>query len=74
MVEFLGNKFTNEHLYDWMRGVLGKVYSYFLQHATATAQLAESQLPFERQEKAFIVIQANYWNAPSDTTINLATR
>ncbi|HEV2735883.1 MAG TPA: neuraminidase-like domain-containing protein, partial [Longimicrobiaceae bacterium] len=51
MVEFLASKFTNAELYEWMSGVLGRVYSYFLQQATVIARLAEAQLAFERQEK-----------------------
>ena len=45
-VEFLAGKFTNVDLYDWMAGVLEGVYRYFLQQATAMAQLAASQLGF----------------------------
>lgn len=61
VVEFLANKFTNVDLYDWMSNVLEGVYGYFLQQATATAQLAANQLAFERQEVAPPVIQADYW-------------
>ena len=49
-VDFLASKFTNAELYAWMAGVLGRVYGYFLQQATAVAQLAQHQLAFERQE------------------------
>jgi hypothetical protein len=66
VVDFLANKFTNAELYDWMSGILGRVYSYFLQQATAVAQLAQSQLAFERQEVPPTYIQADYWQAPSD--------
>jgi hypothetical protein len=61
VVDFLVNKFTNAELYEWMSGVLGRVYSYFLQQATAMAQLAQSQLAFERQEPALSVVQSDYW-------------
>jgi len=67
-VDFLANKFTNADLYEWMSGVLGRVYSYFLQQATAIARLAQGQLAFERQEKPLSFIQADYWQAPSDGT------
>ncbi|MGH9753407.1 MAG: Ig-like domain-containing protein, partial [Blastocatellia bacterium] len=60
-VNFLVNKFTSAELYDWMSGVLGGVYSYFLQQATATAQLAQYQLGFERQEIPPSFIKADYW-------------
>ena len=66
-VEFLANKFTNAELYEWMSGILGGVYSYFLQQATAMAQLAQHQLAFERQETPPAFIQADYWEAPGDT-------
>jgi hypothetical protein len=59
MVEFLANKFTNAELYEWMSGVLGGVYSYFLQQATAMAQLAQHQLAFERRETPSF-IKADY--------------
>jgi hypothetical protein len=65
-VDFLSTKFTNVELYDWMAGVLEGVYRYFLQQATAMAQLAASQLGFERQEPPPPFIQADYWEAPSD--------
>jgi hypothetical protein len=66
-VEFLANKFTNAELYEWMSGILGGAYSYFLQQATAMAQLAQHQLAFERQETPPAFIQADYWEAPGDT-------
>src|SRR5664279_3925474 len=43
-VEFLANKFTSAELYAWMSGILGGAYHYFLQQATAMAQLAQYQL------------------------------
>src|SRR5262249_10283155 len=64
--DFLANKFLNAELYEWMSGVLGEVYSYFLQQATALAKLAESQLAFERQEMPTAFIRADYWAAPSE--------
>src|SRR5207245_2332067 len=66
IVEFLNTKFTNAELYDWMSGVLEGVYSFFLQQATAMAQLAANQLAFERQEVPPPFIQADYWDAPSE--------
>lgn len=74
-IEFLMTKFTSIKLYDWMSDILEKVYRFFLQQATAMAQLAENQLAFERQEVPPSYIQADYWNAPSDgaTGSNLNT-
>jgi len=66
-LNFLSNKFTNAELYAWMSGILERVYSYFLQQATAMAQLAESQLAFERQDTLQAIIQADYWQAPADS-------
>jgi len=70
VVDFLTNKFTNKELYDWMSGILERVYGFFLQQATATAQLAQNQLGFERQETPPAHIQADYWEAPSDDAGN----
>ena len=58
---FLERKFTSAALYQWMSGVLGGVYRYLLQQATATARLAEQQLAFERQIPAPGFIKADYW-------------
>jgi hypothetical protein len=66
-MEFLANKFTNADLFAWMSGVLERVYAYFLQQATAMAQLAQNQLAFERQETPLEFIQADYWQTQSDT-------
>jgi peptidoglycan hydrolase-like protein with peptidoglycan-binding domain len=66
VVDFLSTKFTNVELYDWMSGVLEGVYSFFLQEATAMAQLASAQLAFERQEVPPPYIQADYWEAPAE--------
>jgi receptor-binding and translocation channel-forming TcA subunit of Tc toxin/ABC toxin-like protein len=68
-VDFLSNKFTNVELYDWMAGVLEGVYRYFIQQATAMANLASSQLAFERQEPPPPFIQADYWEPPSEDSL-----
>jgi hypothetical protein len=67
-VDFLQDKFTNAELFEWMSGVLGGVYRYFLQQATALARLAERQLRFERQEELPGFIRTDYWTPPSDET------
>jgi hypothetical protein len=61
VMTFLSNKFTNAELYDWMSGVLQRVYAFLLQQAAAMAKLAENQLAFERQEAPAGYIQADYW-------------
>ncbi|MFV2055919.1 MAG: LamG-like jellyroll fold domain-containing protein [Thiohalomonadales bacterium] len=66
VIEFLNNKFTNLELYEWMSDILSQVYSYFLQQATALAQLAQNQLAFERQERPPAFIQGDYWQISSD--------
>ena len=73
IVEFLESKFTNVELYDWMSGVLEGVYSFFLQHATAMAKLAQSQLAFERQQLPPTYIQDDYWEVPSENQIGGAS-
>jgi hypothetical protein len=65
-LDFLTQKFTNAELYDWMSNVLGGIYRFFLQQATATARLAAAQLSFERQVTPPSLIQAGYWDAPGD--------
>jgi hypothetical protein len=66
VADFLARKFTNTELYEWMSEVLGGVYAHFLQQATGVAQLAQSQLAFERQQVPPSFIQADYWRAPDD--------
>ncbi len=61
VMNFLANKFTNAELFEWMSSVLGGVYAYFLQQATALAQLAEAQLAFERQEPTPGFVRLDYW-------------
>jgi len=73
MVDYLAHKFTSAELYEWMSGVLGGVYSYFLQQATSVAMLAETQLTFERQETPTSFIQNDYWELPSETSADNAT-
>ncbi len=68
-LEFLSSKFTNAELYDWMAGVLEDVYRYFLQQATAMAQLAASQLAFERQQTPPQIIGADYWDVPTESGV-----
>src|SRR5262249_48026443 len=63
VVNLLANQFTNVELFEWMSGVLGRVYAYFLQQATAIAQLA-----FERQEPAPGFVRADYWQDLADNS------
>lgn len=50
VVNFLGTKFTNKQLYDWMGRVLRRYYRDHLNFATVTARMAQRALAFERQE------------------------
>jgi hypothetical protein len=63
-VQFLAGKFTNAELYEFMSGVLDRVYRFFLQQATALAKLADDQLAFERQEAPQGIIQGDYYASP----------
>ncbi len=74
VVEFLQNKFTSAELYDWMSNILEGVYSFFLQHATSMAKLAQNQLAFERQEPPPAFIQNDYWEVPSEDSIGGASQ
>jgi len=60
-LDFLKNKFTSAELYEWMSRVLEDAYSWFLQEATAMAQLAQRQLAFERQLDLPPFIRTDYW-------------
>jgi hypothetical protein len=73
VVNFLATKFTNADLYDWMSGVLGHVYRFYLQQATSVARLAEDQLAFERQQPALSVIQPEYWIPLADLSAGGST-
>jgi hypothetical protein len=64
--QFLSHAFTNPDLYDWISGVLERVYSFFLRQAAAVAKLAENQLAFERQEIPPGFIQPDYWAPAAD--------
>jgi hypothetical protein len=66
VLDYLASKFTNAELFDWMSGVLGHVYAYFLQQATSMALLAQAQLAFERQEPALGFVASDYWQDNSD--------
>ncbi|MFT3717494.1 neuraminidase-like domain-containing protein [Pseudorhodoferax sp.] len=66
LADFLARKFTQAELFEWMGRVLGEVYAYFLQQATALAQLAQAQLAFERQERGLAFIGPDYWQSDAE--------
>lgn len=55
VVNFLGEKFTNKDLYDWMARVLKRYYREHLNFATVIARMAQTALKFERQESIAII-------------------
>jgi Tc toxin complex TcA C-terminal TcB-binding domain len=61
VADFLATRFTSAELFEWMSGVLGRVYAFFLRQATALARLAEAQLAFERQELPAGFVSSDYW-------------
>jgi hypothetical protein len=65
VAKYLATRFLNSELYEWMSGVLGDVYAYFLQQATATALLAQQQLAFERQLPPVGFVRGDYWTTDS---------
>ena len=73
VAEFLATKFTNAELYEWMSGVLARVYAFFLQQATAVARLAQAQLAFERQEPVDGYIAVDYWAPATDYSAGAGT-
>lgn len=72
--DFLANQFLNKELYEWMSSVLGGVYRFFLQQATAMAKLAELQLTFERQVDPGAIIQGDYWQVSQEGSATTTDR
>jgi hypothetical protein len=67
MLAFLSDKFSSAKFYEWFAGELGQIYATFLRLATVTAQHAELQLAFERQEQPARLIKADYWQLASQS-------
>ena len=65
-LNFLSTKNLTAEIYAWMSHVLRRIYSYFLQEATAIAQLAEQQLAFERQVASTGLIRSDYLTTPAE--------
>ena len=64
-LQTLQGQVTSPAMYSWLVQVLGGVYRYFLQQATAVAQLAQAQLAFDRAEPPQTFIRADYWQPPA---------
>ncbi|WP_447964615.1 Tc toxin subunit A-related protein [Nitrospira sp. Ecomares 2.1] len=60
-IEFLGEKFFNTDLYNWMGKQLRKLYRHQLNMAIATANGAQQALEFERQTSLDFIGQ-DYWD------------
>ncbi len=63
-LNFLINKTFDEEMYLWIASVLGDVYRFILQIASATALLAERQLASERPQATPGIIKTDYWTPP----------
>ena len=64
VLSFLENKFSNDHLYEWMIQVLSQNYRTLMQISANVATLAQRALEFERQEK-LTIITGDYWSINS---------
>jgi hypothetical protein len=65
ILQTLQDQVTGPAMYSWLVQVLGGVYRFFLQQATAVAQLAQAQLAFDRAEPPQTFIRADYWQPPA---------
>ena len=61
VLSFLENKFSNDHLYEWMIQVLSHNYRTMMQISSTVARQAQRALEFERQEKISIIV-GDYWS------------
>ncbi len=68
MLVFLTHKFTSVEFYQWLTGVLSETYAFFLRTAACTAQQAELQIAFERQQAPARLIKPDYWLAASQSS------
>jgi len=64
VLSFLENKFSNDHLYEWMIQVLSQNYRSLMQIASNVARQAQQALEFERQE-VLSIISGDYWSVAS---------
>ncbi|PET30550.1 hypothetical protein CN518_20215 [Bacillus anthracis] len=64
--EFIGNKYTNEELYIWMRGRLKALYRQVYDLAYELAKKAEKTYCFERGISSSNFIQSGYFDAGRD--------
>ena len=64
--EFIKNKYSNDELYNWMRGSLKTLYHQVYTLAYDLAKKAEKTYWFERGVSSSNYIQAGYFNAGRD--------
>jgi hypothetical protein len=55
VVDFLGARFLNAQLWEWMGQLLRRIYREHLTMATTIARMAQRSLEFERQESLAII-------------------
>jgi hypothetical protein len=64
--DFLHSKFTNEELYNWMQGEIGKIYFDCYKFAFDIAKRAEQTMKYELMRKEFDnlnFIKFGYWDS-----------
>jgi hypothetical protein len=61
--DYLGSKFTNEQLYQWMIGQVSSVYSQLYQLAYSTAKMAEVAYQRELSVTESSYITFGYWDS-----------
>lgn len=64
-MEFLQRKFTNQALYNWMRGKLSAIYYQFFDLSQSLCLMAQESLRRELNDAAATYIRGGAWNGAS---------
>lgn len=64
-MEFLQRKFTNQALYNWMRGKLSAIYYQFFDLSQSLCLMAQESLRRELKDAAATYIRGGAWNGAS---------
>lgn len=64
-MEFLQRKFTNQALYNWMRGKLSAIYYQFFDLSQSLCLMAQASLRRELNDPAATFIRGGAWNGAS---------